>query len=319
MSNYKIRHITRYTYAAPVIDCTNQLMLYPIVDERLEVRSHEIKISHNPPVEIFVDYFGNHIGVFSIIPPHLELLIESIAEVVTKPVALPTDEPDSESQWKEIEKLKQQILYMDLLRQESFSASAEVKKALDAITGEASPLRVAQILSSYIYNEFTYKKGITNVETRVDEVWELKAGVCQDFAHMLIVFLRMCGIPSRYVSGYICPKDKEMRGEGATHAWAEAWIPGYGWLGLDPTNNCLVNDQHVRLAVGRNFSDCTPVKGTYKGSGEHTLEVSVEITNGIAKKKEKAIPQFTYEAKNPGEPVNSYRFHLEMQQKQQQQ
>ena len=108
--------------------------------------------------------------------------------------------------------------------------------------------------------------------TKTEEVWKLKAGVCQDFAHILLIFLRMFNIPSRYISGYICPKGKEMRGEGATHAWVEAFIPDYGWLGLDPTNNCIVNDQHVRLATGRNFADCTPVKGTYKGSGEHTLK-----------------------------------------------
>lgn len=84
-------------------------------------------------------------------------------------------------------------------------------------------------------------------------------------------------------------------------------------MGLDPTNNCLVNDQHVRLAVGRNFTDCTPVKGTYKGSGGHTLEVSVEIRKGVAKKRDKdEQPKFSYEAKNPGEPINSYRYYLEL-------
>ena len=176
-------------------------------------------------------------------------------------------------------------------------------------------------LSEYVYNNFQYKKGITSIETKTEEVWQLKAGVCQDFAHILLIFLRMFTIPSRYVSGYICPKDKEMRGEGATHAWIEAYIPNYGWLGLDPTNNCIVNDQHVRLSTGRNFADCTPVKGTYKGSGEHTLEVSVEIKNGISKKvsEKQDMPKFSYQEKNPGEPINSYRYYLEVQQKQQQQ
>ena len=112
-----------------------------------------------------------------------------------------------------------------------------------------------------------------------------------------------------------------MRGEGATHAWVEAYIPFYGWLGLDPTNNCIVNDQHVKLAVGRNFSDCTPVKGTYKGSGQHTLEVSVEIKNGNTEKatQKQGLPKFSYQSKNPGKPINSYRYYLEVQQKQQQQ
>ena len=92
-------------------------------------------------------------------------------------------------------------------------------------------------------------------------------------------------------------------------------------LGLIPTNNCVVNDRHVRLATGRNFTDCTPVKGTYKGSGEHTLEVSVEIKNGTARKtsEKQGSPKFSYQAKNPGEPINSYRYYLEVQQKQQQQ
>ena len=165
------------------------------------------------------------------------------------------------------------------------------------------------------------KKGVTTIETKVDEILELKAGVCQDFAHVLLVMLHMIGIPARYVSGYICPKNHELRGEGATHAWVEAYIPFYGWLGLDPTNNCIVSDRHVRLAIGRNFSDCTPVKGTYKGSSEHTLEVSVIIDNGEHKTSESKdeIPTFTYTSKNPGVTNNSYQRYLEIQQQQQQQ
>src|SRR5258706_6121792 len=321
MSSYKIRHITRYMYASTVIDCTNQIMLYPIVDALLEVRRHEIKISHHPTIEIFVDYFGNHTGVFSVIKPHTELLIESEAEVITKPVTLPLDDISADKQWQYLEKLKNDISYMDFLTQENFFSRNEVKEVLSTIISyDKTPLQNAILLSDYVNNNFTYQKGITSVETRVEDVWQLKAGVCQDFAHILIIFLRMFQIPSRYVSGYICPKDKEMRGEGATHAWAEVYIPEYGWLGLDPTNNCIVNDQHVRLAVGRSFTDCTPVKGTYKGSGEHTLEVSVEIKNGSAKKTEKhSLPKFSYEARNPGQPINSYRHYLEVQQKQQQQ
>jgi transglutaminase-like putative cysteine protease len=211
---------------------------------------------------------------------------------------------------------------MDFLKPEIFISYDEVKNILnDIISEEKTPLQNAIAFSEYVYNNFTYQKGITSVETKTEDVLKLKAGVCQDFAHILIIFLRMFEIPSRYVSGYICPKDKEMRGEGATHAWVEAYIPNYGWLGLDPTNNCIVNDQHVRLATGRNFTDCTPVKGTYKGSGEHILEVSVEIKNGTTRKtsEKQGLPKFSYQAKNPGEPINSYRYYLEVQQKQQQQ
>jgi transglutaminase-like putative cysteine protease len=157
------------------------------------------------------------------------------------------------------------------------------------------------------------------VETQVDEIWKLKAGVCQDFAHILLVMLRIVGIPARYVSGYICPKNHELRGEGATHAWVEAYIPFHGWIGLDPTNNCIASDRHVRLAIGRSFTDCTPVKGTYKGSSAHTLEVSVSIENGTVKSEEEiATPVFSYQVHNPGHPStdNSYRRFMEIQQQQ---
>lgn len=322
MPSYKIKHITRYTYSSPVIDCTNQIMLYPIIDGLLEVRNHEIKISNDPIVESFIDYFGNHVGVFSVIKPHNGLLIESTADVITKPIIFPADDMNATEQWQFLRSLKNYTAYMDFLKPETFTSNEEVRNILSEIVDEEkTPLQNGLILSEYVYNNFNYQKGITSVETKIDDVWKLKGGVCQDFAHALLIFLRMFEIPSRYVSGYICPKDKEMRGEGATHAWVEAYITNYGWLGLDPTNNCIVNDQHVRLATGRNFADCTPVKGTYKGSGEHTLEVSVEIKNGTSRKssEKQGIPKFSYQAKNPGEPINSYRYYLEVQQKQQQQ
>ena len=105
----------------------------------------------------------------------------------------------------------------------------------------------------------------------------MKKGVCQDFAHVLLQLLRTVGIPSRYVSGYICPNESGLRGEGATHAWVEIYTPTQGWLGLDPTNNIWTMDNHIRLSVGKNFYDCTPVKGTFKGLARQTLSVSVSV------------------------------------------
>lgn len=278
MPAYKIRHITRYTYASPVIDCTNQIMLYPVIDDRLEVKKHEIKISHNPEIEVFSDYFGNKVGAFSVINPHTELLIESTAEVFTKPVLVPMDELSAEEQWKHLDEIKYNIEFFDFLKEASFPSEAEAKKTLSGVIDPADkPLKNALVLSEYVYDNFKYEKGVTNIETPIEEIWDLKAGVCQDFAHMLLVMLRMFKIPARYVSGYICPKESGVRGEGATHAWVEAYIPFFGWLGLDPTNNTIVTDGHVKIAVGRNFADCTPVKGTYKGSGDHTLEVIVQL------------------------------------------
>jgi transglutaminase-like putative cysteine protease len=188
---------------------------------------------------------------------------------------------------------------------------------------KATPLQAAKNLNQYVFENFAYDKGVTDVETTSEEIWKLKAGVCQDFAHMLLVMLRMINIPARYVSGYICPNKNGMRGEGATHAWVEAYIPYYGWLGFDPTNNSLANHLHVRLATGRNFSDVSPVKGTYKGTSRHTLEVGVTVSYENDSKEEEPLAVLVAQPNKNGQPdnttSNSYRRHLELMQMQQQQ
>ena len=320
MAEYHIKHITRYSYASTVIDCSNQVMLYPINDSLQIVKSHELKITGDPDIEIYTDFFENKIGVFSLVSPHNELTIESDIVVSTTPVISPVDDLPAAEQWEELKKLCGVFPYMDFMHREKFAADEEIKKLLAGkVDISKTPLVNANLLSEYVFTNFEYKKGVTSVETGIDDILKLKAGVCQDFAHILLVMLHMSGIPARYVSGYICPKNHELRGEGATHAWVEAYIPFFGWLGLDPTNNCIVSDRHVRLAIGRNFSDCTPVKGTYKGSSEHTLEVSVSIDNGHLKTQEErdAVPTFSYTSKNPGVTNNSYQRFLEMQQQQQ--
>jgi len=319
MAFYHIKHITRYTYPSPVIDCANQLMLFPVDDERQEVRQHELRITLQPPVEVFTDYFGNRVGLFSLIKPHQELLIESIIEVDVKPCPAPDITVAPETQWEKLAELRDQFPYMDFLLQEHAGCAGEMLQLIETLSPpDCTPCSLAMAMSEFVYRHFAYKKGITNVETVVDEIWRIRAGVCQDFAHVLLVMLRLAGIPARYVSGYICPINHELRGEGATHAWVEALIPFYGWLGLDPTNNCMVSDRHVRLAIGRSFSDCTPVKGTYKGSSEHTLEVAVTIENGNASiPSTEASPVFSYQVHNPGSVAdNSYRRFMEMQQQQ---
>ena len=320
MTLYHIKHITRYRYASPVIDCANQLMLYPIQDARQVLKKHELHISHKPDLEEFVDYFGNRVGIFSVIMPIAELVIESDIEIEVAAVTPPEPDHSVKDQWDKLSELTDQFPYMDFMMGENFEHEDEVQAIIHTLVDRSlSPFETAQLLSKYVYENFEYRKGVTTVETSADEIWKIKAGVCQDFAHILLVMLRMVGVPARYVSGYICPKDHELRGEGATHAWVEVCVPFYGWMGLDPTNNCIASDRHVRLAIGRHFTDCTPVKGTYKGSSEHTLEVSVSIGNGEELKDEqkKISPAFSYVTKNPAPQTNSYRRFLEMQQQQQ--
>ena len=276
MPRFVIHHVTKYTYQEPVRDSANQIMLFPVKDENQEVQSQQLIITGNPFVEIFTDYYGNQAGTFMNLEPHTELKIDSTIAIVTRPVIFPADDIAIEEQWSHLYQIRHVVPYLDFLKQENFVALDEVKKIADAGFYKSVSVYVAvQQLNTYVYQNFKYIQGITSVETTLDEIWKLRAGVCQDFAHILMVMLRLLGIPARYVSGYVCPHDNDLRGEGATHAWVDAYIPFYGWLGLDPTNNCIVNDRHVRLAIGRNFSDCSPVKGTYKGTAEQTLEVGV--------------------------------------------
>jgi transglutaminase-like putative cysteine protease len=176
------------------------------------------------------------------------------------------------------EEKEKSILLLRLCYPESIEKQEEIISILNEIEhSNKSILEIAQQCNNYIFNHFTYTKGITNIETTVDEILEIRKGVCQDFAHVLLQLLRTAGIPSRYVSGYICPNESGLRGEGATHAWVEIYTPNQGWLGLDPTNNIWTMDNHVKLSVGRNFYDCTPVKGTFKGLAKQTLSVCVSI------------------------------------------
>jgi len=323
MPEFNIQHITRYIYDGPVRDSANQIILYPIHDEFQEVISHEIKISGDPHVDTHIDYYGNQVGGFTYIEPHYRLDITSKILVTTKHRMYPNDDMFPAQQWNDLLRLRYQVPFIDFLRQEHFDGLAEMQTLMqESKLPNETPYQTAVRFCKYVYENFEYIKGVTTVETTLDEIWAIKAGVCQDFAHILTEMLRVVNIPARYVSGYICTFKGSMRGEGATHAWAEAFIPNYGWLGLDPTNNIIANENHVRLAVGRNFSDCSPVRGVYKGAAGHTLEVAVSV--GSHDDEHPDEHESEHVAPKPAKSVskvakNSYREYLEIIQQQQQQ
>jgi transglutaminase-like putative cysteine protease len=321
MPEFEIQHITRYIYDSPARDSANQIILFPLKDEYQDVLKQEITITGHPIVDTHIDYYGNEVGSFTYSEPHSSLIISSKVLVSTKHRPYPVNDIFPAQQWEDLKPLRYMVPYIDFLRQENFEGFEELKKLVEELKGSHDiPYHVALRFCEYVYKNFNYIKGVTTVETTLDEIWKLKAGVCQDFAHILTEMLRMINIPARYVSGYICTAKDGMRGEGATHAWAEAFIPDYGWLGLDPTNNIIANENHVRLAVGRNFMDCSPVKGIYKGSSGHSLEVAVTVDDD---------GMVNFELSDENTPVakpaanhivkNSYQRYMEMIQQQQQQ
>ena len=322
MPEFKIQHTTKYTYDNFVRDSANKIILYPLVDIYQDVIKHDLIITGNPQVDTYIDYYGNEVGSFTYPNPHNLLVITSRVSVTTHPRPLPVDNIFAAEQWNELFNLRYVVPYIDYLKQEYFEGLIELQPVVETerLTDD-TPYHTALKFCKYVYRNFEYIKGVTTVETTLDEIWKLKAGVCQDFAHLLMVMLRLVGIPARYVSGYICPNRDGMRGEGATHAWAEAYIPGYGWLGIDPTNNCVANENHVRLAVGRNFSDCSPVKGVYKGSSGHTLDVSVSVgyEDGQVHEEKDIFTAATSSKTDTVASRNSYARYMEIVQQQQQQ
>ncbi len=277
MPIFKIHHITKYEYDRPVKESMNNIMIFPFQSADQEILQHELLITDKPEVYTYIDYWGNKTGTFNVLRPHRELVIESkllIRTLSPERLAVPSD-----TYSKDVEAVAYNDLHLlELERVSYMKALTQMEQYVAAINQSGKDIRtIVEDTCRFIFTDFTYIKGITTIETTVDEILEKKAGVCQDFAHVMLELLRMMGIPSRYVSGYICPNKNGMRGEGATHAWVEAFIPGYGWAGIDPTNNVWATNHHVKLAVGRDFADCTPVKGSFKGPARQSLSVYVSV------------------------------------------
>lgn len=277
MAVFKIIHITKYQYNWPIKESINEIRMFPHNYENQDVLQFQLLISRNPKVEISKDYYGNRVGNFNNLEAHQEMTIES-QMLVRVNHSLKIPEIDATTLQDLAIDVEKSILLQRLCCPEIIDKQNKINLILKKINlANKSIIAIAQECNTYIFKHFTYTKGITNIETTIDEILEIKKGVCQDFAHVLLQLLRTAGIPSRYVSGYVCPNESGLRGEGATHAWVEIFTPTQGWLGLDPTNNIWTMENHVKLSVGRNFCDCTLVKGTFKGLAKQTLSVSVSI------------------------------------------
>jgi len=278
MAVFKIVHITKYLYNWPIKESVNEIRLYPHFFENQDVLQHELLVTQKPSIDISRDYYGNRVGNFNILESHKEMTIES-RMLVRVNHSLKIPEIDSTTVQDLIIEKENSLYLQRLSVPEIINKNKELNYILKKINRpDKSIIVIAKEFNQYIFKNFTYTKGITNIETTIDEILEIKMGVCQDFAVLLLQLLRTVGIPSRYVSGYICPNESGLRGEGATHAWVEIYTPTQGWIGLDPTNNIWTMDNHVKLSVGRNFHDCTPIKGTFKGLAKQTLSVSVSIS-----------------------------------------
>ncbi len=277
MPVFKIHHITKYEYDRPVRESVNEIKIFPFICAEQETLSHEILITGMPELHVFNDYWSNKTAVFNVLPLHNKLVIESKLVIrTTTPSQLRINfNADFDALYKEVNSTLELIELSDA---DNIANQPAINEIIGKIANnKKSVAAVIECCAEYIFKYFSYIKGITDIETTVDDILKHHAGVCQDFAHLMLQVLRSLKIPSRYVSGYICPSKTGMRGEGATHAWVETYIPEYGWAGIDPTNNIWVTNKHVKLAVGKYFADCTPIKGTFKGPARQKLSVHVSV------------------------------------------
>lgn len=285
---YKIVHRTTYKYKYPVSRGNHVACLRPRSIERHSLRQSELKIKPSPAsVTERIDYFGNHLCFFTVEEPHDELIVEARSEVVMedKPATL----PQQSLPWEDAVSLLSHDHQPDALEAYQFrfeSPRIRLKPefaayALQSFT-PGRPLHDALLdLTARMHADFRFDSKVTTVRTPIEEVFQKRRGVCQDFAHMQIACLRSINLAARYVSGYLRtyppPGQPRLVGADASHAWVSCYCPGLGWLDVDPTNNVVPTDGHVTIAWGRDFGDVSPLHGLILGGGVHTLKVAVDL------------------------------------------
>lgn len=283
---YKITHRTTYVYTSEVTVSQHIARLRPRSFPGQNCLSHELDIAPAPGVQTSrEDYFGNTTHFFTMASAHRELTVisRSIVDVAerTWPV------PDKTPAWQTL--LPSNAETLPLGAHEYIFPSAYVP-LLPALADYAQPsftpgrplLDAAADLMHRIFTEFIFDPTATTVATPLETVLQKRRGVCQDFAHLQIGCLRSLGLPARYVSGYLetlpPPGKTKLVGADASHAWLQLYVPGFGWVDLDPTNDVLAGSRHITVAWGRDFDDVSPIRGVIGGGGKHTLSVAVDVT-----------------------------------------
>ena len=283
---YRITHKTDYRYDSPVAQSNHLLHLSPRQTKGQIVEKHDLAI-FPPPAQRrdFFDYFDNPSTHLTIEEDHNILSIHAASTITvernqTEALTL------SMTSW---ESVRDMMLTPANAKEAEFTCysgfttpTAEIAAYGAKSFTPGRPLLDAVLeLTTRIHEDFDYDGTVTDASTPVTQVFELRGGVCQDFAHLQLTCLRALGLPARYVSGYLrtYPPEGQPRlvGADASHAWISAWCPETGWVDFDPTNNKMISDEHITLTIGRDFEDVSPISGIILGGGNHFVDVSVDV------------------------------------------
>jgi transglutaminase-like putative cysteine protease len=290
---FSVTHITKYDYNASVSYCHNIATLRPREAIGQQVLEYQIEVDPQPSeLSERIDFFGNYITRFSIQKQHKKLKVttrskilreyggyrntfqtDACKKITMSEALLALNRMDSA-----ILEAKQFVLESIFIRDtdESIRNYAKI-----SFRGDRSVFEATYELMQRIYTDFKFVSGFTSISTPINEVMKEKKGVCQDFAQIAIACIRSVGLPARYVSGYIetlpPPGKPKLIGADASHAWFSIFIPHFGWVDFDPTNNQIPLDRHLVVGWGRDYYDVPPLKGVVYGSGKSKLKVEVDI------------------------------------------
>ena len=286
---YDIRHVTTYSYESPVSFARCSLRLEPRSGDGQQLVSHSVEIRPKPAERtVRRDFFGTHTESVLIETAHRSLRIDSKSRVSVSRQALGRTAPSPS--WESVRDVALESSSLGPSSPVGYVFASSLVPVLGPVTAYAAAsfpqgqgiLIGAVDLMHRIRREFKYDPKATVISTPLKEVFEKRHGVCQDFAHVMIAGLRGLGLPAAYVSGYLRtippPGKPRLQGADATHAWVSVWCGSeIGWIGFDPTNDILVENDHIVLAVGRDFSDVSPVDGIIVGSRKQKLAVAVDV------------------------------------------
>ena len=279
---YRATHVTRYLYGQPVSQCLSEARLTPLSSSRQRLLDFHLAIDPAPAMlDRRLDYFGNEVHALSISQTHQRFAITAVSTIEMLP---PDPAPLPGISWEDTRALLAAHPDDASLAAYEFTFQSPFVTLLPELEDWARPsfqprrpvVEVVQELSRRVHDEFVYRPKSTTIDMPLAEVFKNRLGVCQDFAHILIGALRSFHLAARYVSGYL-RSDAEYQGAEASHAWVSVFVPGYGWLDLDPTNRVIPRQGHVTVALGRDYGDVTPVKGVALGGETQAVEVEVKV------------------------------------------
>lgn len=323
MNRFRLIHLTEFQYDGPVSESYNEVHLQPTDDEWQNCVAFRLRTQPQTSASASRDYFGNWVHRFNIMSKHRRLRVEAESVVMVQD---PPAANGAGPSLADLDDMREQLLddHYDFMTPSVYVPAPPGLTPLMHLAEQQSGGTVsgfAHAAATLVHERFTYTKGSTHVHSSVADVLTTGAGVCQDFAHLLIAMARLRGLPGRYVSGYLVPPRsadgqttvEDVIGGQASHAWAELYVPGAGWIGLDPTLGKPVGHQHIRIAYGRDYGDVAPVRGVYKGHAGQRLSVDVRVRPALDDSGCEQIREST--AMMPEPPVDE----LPQQQQQQQQ